>query len=1073
MGISTNTSLFCAKILACGGLKVKLIKISIKMIIITDMSLHARAYQSLFTYCPCRAACIFLCKVLKCVVKIYSGCKACAVPYGNCFQAGRLYCGNYENGEIMKIGLDVGSTTLKCVVYDDSQKPLYQAYERHFSQISEKAGEMLQAVKDKFPDTAEVSLTVSGSAGMGLAEDLGIPFVQEVYATRTAAKLYMPGADVIIELGGEDAKILFLSGSMEVRMNGSCAGGTGAFIDQMATLLNITPKELNDLAGTSEKTYSVASRCGVFAKSDIQALLNQGAQKNDISLSILMAVVNQTIAGLAQGREIGGNVVYLGGPLTFFSELRGCFDKVLNVKGSCPENSLYFVAAGAALSEDAKSFELDSLIHDITNYVSKNPYQSEKALFASKEEYEEFISRHSRAGVSENAELTDSKKAFVGIDAGSTTIKAVAVNENEEIMFSKYMPNSGNPVPHVHKFLTELYERYPGIKIASAASTGYGEEIIKSAFHLDMGVVETMAHFTAARKFDKDVDFIIDIGGQDMKCFKIKNGTIDNIFLNEACSSGCGSFLQTFAGALGYEMSDFASCGLFADRPVDLGSRCTVFMNSSVKQAQKDGASVENISAGLSISVVKNALYKVIRVTNADELGKHIVVQGGTFLNNAVLRAFEKEIGRDITRPSIAGLMGAYGAALYAKANSRESSAVLSSEELKSFTHEVQAVTCNLCQNHCRLTVNKFSDGEKYIAGNRCERPLKKKHKTETYNIYDYKMSLLNDYKSCDGGRGVIGIPMGLNMFELYPFWYTFFTALNFGVMRSPNSTRRMYFKGQHTIPSDTVCYPAKLLHGHIEELLEMKPDAVFYPCMSYNLDEGLGDNHYNCPVVAYYPEVLDANVTALEATKYIYDYVGIHRKKDFPKKMQAILKKYFPEIDLSEIKQAADQAYGEYELFMTRVRSKGREFMKLAAEKNMPVIILAGRPYHLDPEVNHGIDKLICDCGAVVVSEDSLSDQIDAFPTTVLNQWTYHSRMYACAKYVAELGDPRINLVQLVSFGCGVDAITSDETRSILEGGDRIYTQIKIDEITNLGAVTIRMRSLFAALGLGKEAVR
>lgn len=972
----------------------------------------------------------------------------------------------------MKIGLDIGSTTLKCAVYDHTGKPVFHAYERHFSQIAEKAAEMMQTVRDRFPAEKLVQLCISGSAGMGLAEDLEIPFVQEVYATRTATRKYIPDADVVVELGGEDAKILFLSGSMEVRMNGSCAGGTGAFIDQMATLLDISPTELNDLAATSQKTYSIASRCGVFAKSDIQALLNQGAQKNDISLSILLAVVNQTIAGLAQGREITGKVVYLGGPLTFFSQLRACFDKVLGTQGVCPENSLYFVAAGAALSENEKEFDFDEVIGKIKNYVSKNPYQSDAALFDDWEAYEEFKARHEQDTVPTDAPLSESKRAFVGIDAGSTTIKAVAINENEEIIEARYMSNSGNPIPHIRQFLEELYEKYPDIQIVASASTGYGEEIVKNAFHLDMGVVETMAHFAAARKFEPEVDFIIDIGGQDMKCFKIKNGTIDNIFLNEACSSGCGSFLQTFAGALGYAMNDFAPLGLFADKPVDLGSRCTVFMNSSVKQAQKDGASIENISAGLSMSVVKNALYKVVRVVSADDLGKHIVVQGGTFLNDAVLRSFEKEIGRNVIRPSIAGIMGAYGAALYAKAHGAGESSIISPEELKNFTHKVKAVNCGLCPNNCRLTVNTFSNGEKYIAGNRCERPLRKQENEPMYNLYDYKKELLDSYRPVTGHRGNIGIPMGLNMFELYPFWYTFFTKLGFGVTKSPQSTRKIYYKGQHTIPSDTVCYPAKLIHGHIEELLEMKElEAIFYPCMSYNIDEGLGDNSYNCPVVAYYPEVLDANITALEKTKFIYDYVGIHRRKDFPKKMQGILAQYFDAIPLSEIKAAAEQAYLEYELFMTRIRTKGKEYMDLAKEKNLPVIILAGRPYHLDPEINHGIDKLICESGAVLVSEESVSHLVSKFPTTVLNQWTYHSRLYACAKYVADSGDPRINLVQLVSFGCGVDAITTDEARSILEEKGRIYTQIKIDEITNLGAVKIRMRSLFAALGLGKEA--
>ncbi len=972
----------------------------------------------------------------------------------------------------MKIGMDVGSTTLKCVVFDENGAPVFREYERHFSQIAEKASAMLSRIREQFPEAETAGLCVSGSAGMGLAEDLNIPFVQEVYATRTAVKAYLPGADVVIELGGEDAKILFLSGSMEVRMNGSCAGGTGAFIDQMATLLNIAPDELNEIAKTSERTYSIASRCGVFAKSDIQALLNQGAQKNDIALSILNAVVNQTVAGLAQGREIKGKVVYLGGPLTFLSELRGAFDRILGVEGICPENSLYYVAAGAAMSETSEEFSLLELTERIRNYSSSHRYQSSDPLFQNEAEYEEFSARHKKDTIPTDAPLLPGNIAYVGIDAGSTTLKATAINENEEIIFSQYLPNSGNPVPLVKEFLLALYQKFPEIEIRCAASTGYGEEIIKNAFRLDLGVVETIAHFTAARKFEPEVDFIIDIGGQDIKCFKIKNGAIDNIFLNEACSSGCGSFLQTFAGALGYEMSDFAKCGLFADSPVDLGSRCTVFMNSSVKQAQKDGASIENISAGLSMSVVKNALYKVIRVTDAKSLGDHIVVQGGTFLNDAVLRAFEKEIGKSVTRPSVSGLMGAYGAALYAKQHETgEKSGILDAQGLASFTHEVKAVTCNGCPNHCRLTVNTFGGGEtgsaRYIAGNRCDKPLQKHSKTAEYNLYDYKRELLASYAPCEGKRGVIGIPMGLNMFELYPFWYTFFTKLGFGVFHSPDSDRELYFRGQHTIPSDTVCYPAKLIHGHIEALLERNPDAIFYPCMSYNLDEHKGDNHYNCPVVAYYPEVLDANIEALSETKFIYDYVGPHRRKDFPGKMQKILAKYFPAIPEQEVKAAADAAYGEYSAHMERIRQKGREFLALAKEKNLPVIILAGRPYHLDGEINHGIDKLICECGAVVVTEDSVSDQIEKFPTTVLNQWTYHARLYCAAKYVANSGDKRINLVQLVSFGCGVDAITGDEVRSILEEGDRIYTQIKIDEITNLGAVRIRLRSLFAALGL------
>ncbi|MFR8125698.1 MAG: acyl-CoA dehydratase activase-related protein, partial [Acutalibacter sp.] len=645
------------------------------------------------------------------------------------------------------------------------------------------------------------------------------------------------------------------------------------------------------------------------------------------------------------------------------------------------------------------------------------------------------------------------------------------VDEQSQILYTNYQPNLGNPLPLIREQLLKLYKEHSGLKVASVTTTGYGEELVKNAFRCDFGLVETVAHFTAAKYFMPDVDFIIDIGGQDMKCFKIEDGAISNIFLNEACSSGCGSFLQTFAGALGYEMADFAKLGLFADSPVDLGSRCTVFMNSSVKQAQKDGASIENISAGLSTSVVKNALYKVIRVVDARSLGDHIVVQGGTFLNDAVLRAFEKEIGKYVIRPSVSGLMGAYGAALYSKEKGRGHSTILGAQELENFTHQVKAITCNGCQNHCRLTVNTFANGARYIAGNRCDKPLKKESPTAQYNLYDYKKELLASYKPCTGPRGTIGIPMGLNMFELYPFWYTFFTKLGFGVFHSPESDRKLYFRGQHTIPSDTVCYPAKLMHGHIEALLDQKPDAIFYPCMSYNLDEHLGDNHYNCPVAAYYPEVLDANIAALQNVKFIYDYVGLHRRKDFPGKMTNILAQYFDPIPEKEVKAASDAAYAEYYAHMERIHKKGQEYLALAKEKDLPVIILSGRPYHLDSEINHGIDKLICECGAVVISEDAVSELETKFPTHVLNQWTYHARLYAAAKFVADSGDKRINLVQMVSFGCGVDAITGDEVRSILEAGDRIYTQIKIDEITNLGAVRIRLRSLFAALGLGSEA--
>lgn len=848
-------------------------------------------------------------------------------------------------------------------------------------------------------------------------------------------------------------------------MNGSCAGGTGAFIDQMATLLNITPTELNEIAKQYDKIYTIASRCGVFAKSDIQPLLNQGAMKKDIAASILTAVVNQTVAGLAQGRKIEGQVVYLGGPLTFFSELRRSFDRTLGVEGICPEDSLYFVALGAAMSPDQSQVNLEELTRRVRSYTAQGGYQSCPPLFGSQEEYEAFRARHERDAVPQMDTHTPGEPIYLGIDAGSTTVKAVAMHEDETILCSRYISGNGDPVGLVREFLSDLYQTYPGIRIVGAASTGYGEELMKNAFGLDGGLVETVAHFKAAQKFRPNVDFIIDIGGQDIKCFQIRGGVIDNIFLNEACSSGCGSFLQTFAATLGYSIADFAQLGLMADRPVDLGSRCTVFMNSSVKQAQKDGASVENISAGLSISVVKNALYKVIRAANADDLGEHIVVQGGTFLNDAVLRAFEQEVGRDVVRPNIAGLMGAYGAALYAKERSQGKSGILTAEGLQHFTHKVKAVPCNGCANHCRLTVNTFDGGRRFIGGNRCERPLLHGSERKRYNLFEYKRELLSSYRPQKGPRGRIGIPMGLNLFELLPFWHTFFTKLGFEVVVSPPSSRSLYLKGQSTIPSDTVCYPAKLLHGHVQSLLDEGIDTIFYPCMSYNLDEGLGDNHYNCPVVAYYPEVIGANMPELRKATFIQDYVGLHRPHDFVKKMRGILAKYFDAIPQKEIQAAADAAYEEYRAFLARVRQKGAEYLDLARAKKMPAMILSGRPYHLDPEINHGIDTLICDLGAVVVTEDSVSHLVDYFPTGVLNQWTYHSRLYAAAKYICDQPEQNLNLVQLVSFGCGVDAITTDEVRAILEEGGRIYTQIKIDEITNLGAVKIRLRSLFAAL--------
>ena len=972
----------------------------------------------------------------------------------------------------MRVGLDIGSTTIKCVVLNDAGEIVFSTYERHFSHILEKGKALLEKVAAEYLPDGKAYLAISGSAGMGLADSCKVPFVQEVFATRVAANRLVPGTDCIIELGGEDAKILFLTNGTEVRMNGSCAGGTGAFIDQMATLLKMGADEMDKAAQQATRTYTIASRCGVFAKSDIQPLINQGAQAGDIAASIYQAVVNQTIAGLAQGRPIRGNILYLGGPLTFSKTLRQSFDKTLGVTGTLPENSLLFVAMGAAFYAD-EELDLHEVAQRLDNYSATATYVSLPPLFADKQEYEEFHARHMKASVPCLPFGADCGPVHNGIDSGSTTIKLVVIDENANILFESYRPNLGNPIPLVKETLLKLYENHPGLQIASVTTTGYGEELVKNAFHCDRGLVETVAHFTAAKHFLPDVDFIIDIGGQDMKCFKIEDGAISNIFLNEACSSGCGSFLQTFAQALGYDVKEFAALGLFADKPVDLGSRCTVFMNSSVKQAQKDGASIENISAGLSISVVKNALYKVIRASSPEELGRNIVVQGGTFYNEAVLRAFEKEMGVNVIRPDIAGLMGAYGAALYGKARAGENahSTVLTEDELRSFSQKVNTVQCNGCGNHCQLTINVFADGKRFISGNRCDKPVTGKANNEDLDLYAYKLKLIEAYRSAPAPaapRGNIGIPLCLNMYELLPFWHTLFTKLGFKVTVSPFSNRKLYQSGQTTIPSDTACFPAKLSHGHIKWLCEQGVDAVFYPCMSYNLDEHLGDNHYNCPVVAYYPEVLEGNCPELTKTRLIYDYFNLERRKDFYKKFAQALDKYFPGLDKKAVREAIDAAYDEYHRHMQHLRDKGAEIIAAARKEGRHIIVLAGRPYHVDPEINHGINQLIIRQGAAVVSEDSVSCYEQKFQTSVLNQWTYHSRLYAAAKYCTE--QPDMDLVQLVSFGCGLDAVTTDETREILQAGGKLYTQLKIDEITNLGAVNIRLRSLFAALEERKE---
>ena len=966
------------------------------------------------------------------------------------------------------MGIDIGSTTVKIIIVKNGDV-VYQQYERHMSQVRPKTLELIRMAKDVIGG-GELTVALSGSAGLGVAKAAGLPFIQEVFATGEVVKSYAPDTDCVIELGGEDAKIIFFTGGLEERMNGSCAGGTGAFIDQMATLLDVTPEQLDTLSLGSEKLYTIASRCGVFAKSDIQPLLNQGARKEDIAASIFKAVVDQTITGLAQGRRITGKVLFLGGPLYYFKGLQREFVRSLGLSHEnavFPDMGRYAVALGSALfaEKTGQPMTYEELVGRLEAAASEShAARYLEPLFENADDYAAFLNRHGKASVGRADLDAYEGDAYLGVDCGSTTTKLVLMAEDGRILYDYYSANRGNPVEIIREQLVKIRARCGDrVTVRGSAATGYGEDLVKNAFSIDAGLVETMAHFKAARFFDPSVDFILDIGGQDIKCFKVRDNAIDSIMLNEACSSGCGSFIGTFAQSMGYSVEEFAKLGLFARYPVDLGSRCTVFMNSSVKQAQKEGAGVEDISAGISISVVKNAIYKVIRAHSAEELGQSIVVQGGTFLNDAVLRSFEREIGHDVVRPAIAGLMGAYGAALYARELALPESSLISAKELESFRHASKSVTCGLCGNHCNLTVNTFGGGKKFISGNRCERPLGREAAEPLPNLFAWKLEQLEALKPLPGRRGKIGVPLGLNMLENLPFWHAFLTALGFEVVTSGVSTRETYIKGQFSIPSDTVCYPAKLMHGHIADLLEQGVTTIFYPCMTYNFDEEKGDNHYNCPVVAYYPEVLAGNCPELANTTFIYDYLDLARRKDFTKKFPAVLDKYFPGLSKAEVKQAIDAAYDEYARHMALVRARGAEIIEKARQEHRRIIVLAGRPYHVDPEVNHGIDKLILRQGAAVVTEDSVSYLVDKFQTSVLNQWTYHSRLYAAARYCTTQKD--MDLVQLVSFGCGLDAITTDETREILQEGGKLYTQLKIDEITNLGAVNIRLRSLFAAL--------
>ena len=967
------------------------------------------------------------------------------------------------------LGIDVGSTTVKTVITDAEGNIVYSKYQRHLSKVKETVIDQLKLIQADYPDES-FTVCITGSAGLGLANSAEIPFVQEVHAAFLAVKRKQPDADAVIELGGEDAKIIFLTGGVEQRMNGSCAGGTGAFIDQMATLLGITADELDNLSLNSQKIYPIASRCGVFAKSDIQPLLNQGARREDIAASIFQAVVDQTVSGLAQGRSIEGKVLFLGGPLFFLKGLRKAFVKTLGLDSEhavFPDEAPVFVAYGCAVyassAEDA--YTTEEIIRKIIEAKASDDIVTGDPLFNSQAEYDEFIERHKKFDLGYADIRTYKGDAYLGIDAGSTTTKLVLITSDGRILYHHYSSNQGQPLDKIADQIKCIYrEINPDITIKGSAVTGYGEDLIKAGLSIDHGIVETVAHFRAAAYFCPDVDFIIDIGGQDIKCFKIKNKSIDSIMLNEACSSGCGSFIQTFAMALGYDIAEFSQLGLFAKNPVDLGSRCTVFMNSSVKQAQKDGATVEDISAGLSSSIIKNAIYKVIRAKSPDELGKNIVVQGGTFLNDAVLRSFEKELGRNVIRPAISGLMGAFGCALYAMENASENgSSLISADELAGFDYTSRSANCGGCTAHCQLNIISFGKGRKFISGNRCEKGSGTVQKNKVPNLYEYKYdSILNTVKTHQPRkyRGTVGLPLTLGFYEQLPFWHKLFTTLGFRTVVSDESSREMYYLGQHTIPSDTVCYPAKLAHGHIENLLDKGVDFIFYPCMSYNLDEGESDNHFNCPVVAYYPELLLANNPRLNSENFKHPYMDLNVRKNVIRVLSQTLRSYNIR---GRISAAVDAAYKALELYHTDIASKAREIIDRARAEKRKIIVLAGRPYHIDKEINHGIHKLITSLGMAVITEDSIAALAHTPKLGVLNQWTYHSRLYRAAKYVTT--QPDMQLVQLVSFGCGIDAVTGDEVRNILESRGKLYTQLKIDEINNLGAARIRLRSLVAAM--------
>ncbi|OFI50362.1 2-hydroxyglutaryl-CoA dehydratase [Floricoccus tropicus] len=980
-----------------------------------------------------------------------------------------------------KAGIDVGSTTVKVVVFDQDYNLIFSRYERHFSDVKAATVKVLKELIEEVDDL-DLELSITGSGGMGLADVIDVPFIQEVIASTLTIEKFIPQTDVMIELGGEDAKMTFFDGTLEQRMNGTCAGGTGAFIDQMAALLKTDASGVNELAKNYQNIYPIASRCGVFAKTDVQPLLNEGVRKEDIAASIFQAVVNQTIAGLAAGRKIQGNIAFLGGPLYFMSELRRRFIETLNIQPEnvvFPENPQLFVAMGAALDDDSERpvRKVTELIHSLENDSSDNliPQDTLELLFEDQEELDEFRERHAKASASYKDINEHHGPAYLGVDAGSTTSKVVLIDEDGNILFDHYGSNNGEPLENVIAVLSRLYKEMPDdVYIAKSAVTGYGEHLLKNALKIDYGEVETMAHYKAADYFQPGVDFILDIGGQDMKAMKIKDGALSSIQLNEACSSGCGSFIETFAHSLKYDVKDFAQVALLTEHPVDLGSRCTVFMNSKVKQVQKEGATVGDISAGLSYSVIKNALYKVIKVKRPEELGEKIVVQGGTFYNEAVLRAFEKISGREVVRPSIAGLMGAYGCALIALENAdNQPSEILGLNDLNKFETTKEFVKCGLCENNCKMTLTVFNDGRKFVSGNRCERGVEKAMETKMdkkdkkVNLVDYKYKKLFKYRGIrkkDAVNGEIGIPRVLNMYENYPLWHTILSDLGFRVVLSPRSSKELYEQGIETIPSDTVCYPAKLSHGHIMSLINKGIPTIFYPSVLYERQEdATAQNNYNCPIVQSYPEVIKNNVDEIRNgnVNYIHPFINLADVPSMTKNLFEALSEF--ELTEEEVQKAVVHGFEELDSFKEDIRKQAEDLLMQVNLNDEKAIVLSGRPYHLDPEINHGIADIMTQEGFHVLTEDSISQLGDVGGLRVVNQWVYHSRLYAAARVVAK--NKNLELVQLNSFGCGLDAVTTDQVEEIMAKHNKLYTVLKIDEGSNMGAVRIRLRSLKAAI--------